>query len=286
MAKAGESKERESATTDSALSLVGASAFGYLLRFLCDALIWLLGFKWHMKIIRASTMPLPHDKSMVAIDQSTGHYVPRDHVTKPETFVFYIHGGGFCVKSETGAAVAGQLFSRNKTLSLYTASYTTLDRSDSSSKSNTIQRMRDELVSQWDAETAKYDKKKTVFVIMGDSAGGHLTCLLSLDLQKLGSLSPDRIVMISPWFDILNSEKKIRRNENRTTDWMPRSLYDSFQSEIAACDYDVQYRFRNLINRAKDANLPPFLIVTGSGEMIGEQEESERKSASPTKPPL
>ncbi|OZJ04623.1 hypothetical protein BZG36_02043 [Bifiguratus adelaidae] len=105
-------------------------------------------------------------------------------------------------------------------------------------------------------------------IIAGDSAGGNLTVMLTLDLEAHHLPLPRGIVMISPWVNFSTTSASLTSNGRR--DYISKS---SLQQALKA--YLPANRFDELLTspdaspfNANLASLPPTLITYGGYEIF------------------
>ncbi|GAA3950665.1 alpha/beta hydrolase [Gordonia caeni] len=116
----------------------------------------------------------------------------------------------------------------------------------------------------WDWLIARGHAPETV-VLAGDSAGGHLALLLTLDLAREGASLPAALVGLSPLIDMDLTAAAVRDRVERDPFAHPalaRRVLDLYADEAERRDLNERLVFEDL-----DA-FPPTLIHNGSREML------------------
>ncbi len=102
-------------------------------------------------------------------------------------------------------------------------------------------------------------------VVAGDSAGGHLTAALVLNLAADGEPGPAAAVMFSPVVDVtfgLAARQERRRRDPLITAAAARELLDLYTRDAAPDDRWIELDYRGA------AAAPPMLIQAGGAEML------------------
>ncbi|MGX9355870.1 alpha/beta hydrolase [Roseobacteraceae bacterium S113] len=102
--------------------------------------------------------------------------------------------------------------------------------------------------------------------IVGESAGGNLVLGLLLRAQTHGMKLPKAAALLSPWCDLTNSGDSFTFNEGRDP------VLDGRESRDAASHYvgsnDAKDPRISPINGTFDSGFPPFLITTGTRDLL------------------
>jgi len=104
------------------------------------------------------------------------------------------------------------------------------------------------------------------FAIMGESAGGNLSLAWMLKAKACGLRLPEAAVLLSPWCDLSNAGDSLTFNEGRDPTLSARN------SHLAAGYYaganEVDQPLISPIHGAFDRSFPPFLITTGTRDLL------------------
>ena len=179
--------------------------------------------------------------------------------------VLYFHGGGYVAGSpETH---------QNMLLSLAKLSSIQIFAIDYSlSPENIFPQAINDAVASYNALLEKGFQSQNIF-IGGDSAGGNLTLVSSLQLQKLNIRLPSKIFLLSPWTDLTGHGRSIKENSKSDPylsydNWLNTSL--SMQKTVKEW-YAPNQNYNNpLISPvfAEYSNFPRTLIQVSDIEIL------------------
>ena len=180
-------------------------------------------------------------------------YTPKSG--SPGVSVLYLHGGGYAYypKAHSNLTALVTLAAKSKTFAL---DYRLAPEHPFPAQ------LQDALAAyRWLLESGIPAKK---LVIMGDSAGGHLTIALLLSLRGSNMPLPALGICLCPWTDAENSGASM--TENEANDWIDGSMAVHWANWFCG-DAD---RSNPLIspNRADLRGLPPIYIQAGSAEIL------------------
>ena len=159
-------------------------------------------------------------KSKISVNEIYLNSIRTLHMShenfKNDQCILYFHGGGYVAGSpETHQNMLLSL-AKMSSIQIFAIDY-------SLSPENTFPKAIDEAVSSFNALLEKGFKSENIF-FGGDSAGGNLSLVCTLQLQKLNQKLPSKLFLLSPWTDLTGEGSSIK--ENSKTD--PYLSYDNW----------------------------------------------------------
>ncbi|KAJ0415078.1 Alpha/Beta hydrolase protein [Aspergillus carlsbadensis] len=117
------------------------------------------------------------------------------------------------------------------------------------------------------------------FIVFGESAGGHLALSLAYNIQRQGLRRPGRLVLISPWVNLLNSGATFATNKNK--DSLEKSDLDRcvgrlFGGPDEMLDFAEYLNFASPLPASKGEDgdlhwsqvLPPTWVTVGGNDVF------------------
>ncbi len=184
---------------------------------------------------------------------------------KNDKCILYMHGGGYIAGSpETHLNMLLSL-ARMSSIQVFAIDY-------SLSPESMFPKAIDDAVSSYNALLEKGFKSENIF-IGGDSAGGNLTLVTTLKLQKLNQKLPSKLFLLSPWTDLTGEGRSIKDNSKSDPylsydNWLNTAL--SMQKTVKEW-YAPNQDYKNpLISPvfAKYSNFPETLIQVSNIEIL------------------
>jgi len=221
----------------------------------------LASFSW-------SQTPLRNGDSMPLLSI---HFKTEESINVQDIYVFYIHGGGFVEGSITGYSRAiVPLFDFIQKISLH---------SDEKLRFNIIMpeyRLAPEYLLPIAMEDCTDAYKYVIndlqinpddIIIMGDSAGGHLSFSTTLKIIEENLPLPKMIIAFSPWTDLTISLDSHINNQNLEAILGFETLVKF--SKWAAPSLELRQQY-SLLSKSKElfSSFPPVLIHVGSYEIL------------------
>ena len=133
----------------------------------------------------------------------------------------------------------------------------------------------EDAIKGWDWMSSQGYKEENIIVI-GDSAGGHLTLSLMLKLREMGRKMPKAAICLSPWADMTSSADTYVNNYNK--DVLLGNKKGEFNDEIRdMLSNSDMYSFchgKDLFDPyispvyADYSGFPPMLLIAGGNEMV------------------
>lgn len=103
-------------------------------------------------------------------------------------------------------------------------------------------------------------------ILLGDSAGAGLALALSLDIKNQDSfIKPHKIILLSPWVDVTQTNQEILGIEKRDKMLMVNDLHLAgklYAGELDTKDYRVSPIYGDF------SNLPPISIFAGTNDIL------------------
>lgn len=167
---------------------------------------------------------------------------------KKQTFLFYIHGGGYSMWSPYSYIGFMRALCHRLDVAIYAPFYT---------RGENIQDMQEILLTSY-RQSVSFNGLP--IAIAGDSAGGGLVISLleQLDVEE----RPSKIVLISPWLDTFFSEDNI----NNSNDYIPMKLLRQFSDDLQQSNTDWLTNLNNIFDK-KDV-LPDTMVLIGDDEIF------------------
>ena len=200
-------------------------------------------------------------RTIKKVGQTLSNRFPTTKET--DTVVFYIHGGGFNLYTETERFVAAGLFHAQLPVDVFVAEYPLAPGARMST-------VFSEIMSQYTECCAMYPTRDVV--VAGDSAGGYLAVNLLLALaDESARTAPIGALLLSPWLDVDLSASLPSSVNNLETDYMTRAFLECFAhgTELGGGvpPFDELIRRVSMVKR----KLPPVYIVAGGGELMADE---------------
>lgn len=149
--------------------------------------------------------------------------------SKSDIVIFYLHGGGYCSGSSASYTLlmlrlAESIIRAGRTVSIFTLDYDLAPESPFPTQLVQARKAYDWLTGSQQTGGIGIDRAK--LVVMGDSAGGHLSLSLLADKQKplstetreiAGNIRGDKtselgVVLLSPWLNMTDTPDSFTRN--------------------------------------------------------------------------
>lgn len=181
----------------------------------------------------------------------------RPVTPRPDGVVLYIHGSGYNLCStRTHRPLVTQL-AKQARLAVFSTEYRLAPKHVFPAAADDVERAYDWLVAQgWSADQ---------IIVAGDSAGGHLTLDLALQLQRQGRELPAGLVMFSPLADV-TFERSRGREQARPDPMMSAAGAAKLLGHYLADTDPLHPRLTHVV--APGEVLPPTLIQAGGAEML------------------
>lgn len=213
--------------------------------------------------LMAGAGQVAYDVEVTPVDSLTERYGrikgewARPPAARPGGVVLYIHGSGYNLCStKTHRPLVTQL-ARATRLAVFSTAYRLAPKHVFPAAADDVERAYDWLLDQgWRADQ---------IVVAGDSAGGHLTLDLALQLRRTGRELPAGLVMFSPLAD--PTFELCRLREQARPDAMISA--DGARRLVAHYLGDADPAHPRLTHVVADGEvLPPTLIQAGGAEML------------------
>jgi acetyl esterase/lipase len=185
----------------------------------------------------------------------------------PSAVLFFVHGGGFSLYTETERLFAAGVFSTGINCRVYAADYPLCP-------STSVAHILDVVTAQYE-ECVRQNPGARI-VVAGDSAGGWLALSLLLRTLESDALpAPDGTVLVSPWLDVSGSAAPHLRSAlgNERSDFMSPAFVGVFADAVARGGGVGEFGelLRRVRAHADGAGLGDLLIAAGGGELMADE---------------
>lgn len=178
------------------------------------------------------------------------HMEPQDD-SKP--IVLYIHGGAYVHNYSSRHWVAMAEWAATG-CGIVTPNYPLLYRYTAKDAHPLMLQLYEQLLKQYPASR---------LIIMGDSAGGGFTLALAQQIGSTDSLDlPSRLVLISPWVDVLGADDALQEHDTFLNAEVLRKVGADWAGEIDPRDPMISPLYGDM------AGLPPTDLFTGTWEIF------------------
>ncbi|GAC57694.1 putative hydrolase [Gordonia hirsuta DSM 44140 = NBRC 16056] len=171
--------------------------------------------------------------------------------------ILYLHGSGYAIcSSRTHRGLTSQLSSRTG-IPVFSLDYRLAPE-------HRHPAALEDARAAWDWLRAQGYSAEQI-VVAGDSAGGHLSLLLALDLARTGQPLPASLVTLSPLIDMDLAGARVRDQMSRdpfTHPRLARRVLKLYADDSQRADLNRRLFFDDV------AGFPPTLIHNGSAEML------------------
>ncbi len=233
---------------------------GWLASLLINRSSWSIALQRRLyeRSFAAAGMPAAVTLEKTSIEGVAAQWViPAD--SSSDRFIFYLHGGGFVVGSSRShlpyfARLCAATHARGLILDYRRAP----EHSFPAALHDSI------AVFRWMFER---HVNPSNLVMAGDGAGANLLLSTLLTLRKEGHPQPAASLLISPWVDLVNVDRKLRFEGRDQRNFEQARL--SFFSKSYAGVFDPSDPLISPV-RADLAGLPPMLIQCGEQEVLAD----------------
>lgn len=168
--------------------------------------------------------------------------------------VLYIHGGAYLNNFETLHWKAMAEWAETTGCGIMAPNYPLLYCYTASDAHPLMLQLYLQLVKQYSAKR---------IIIMGDSAGGGFALALAQQISGSNSLnSPSRLILISPWVDVLGGDDAIQENDTFLDAQVLRHVGTDWAGDIDPRDPMISPLYGNM------QSLPPTHLFTGTWEIF------------------
>lgn len=178
------------------------------------------------------------------------HLEPQDD-NKP--VVLYIHGGAYYHNYSSRHWAAMGEWAEMTGCGIVTPNYPLLYRYTASDAHPLMMQLYQQLVQQYAARR---------LIIMGDSAGGGFTLALAQEMRGDSIEQPSRLVLISPWVDVLGGDDALQEHDTFLNAEVLRKVGADWAGEIDPRDPMISPLYGDM------EGLPPTDVFTGTWEIF------------------
>ncbi|MBP5561801.1 MAG: alpha/beta hydrolase [Muribaculaceae bacterium] len=178
-------------------------------------------------------------------------HMEAENDTKP--IVLYIHGGAYLNNFDPLHWKAMAEWAEATGCGIVTPNYPLLYRYTASDAHPLMMQLYRLLVNQ-------YPSKRVI--IMGDSAGGGFTLALAQEIRNDSIDSPSRLVLISPWVDVLGGDDTLQEKDTFLNAEVLRKVGADWADEIDPRDPMISPLYGDM------HGLPPTDLFTGTWEIF------------------
>ena len=178
-------------------------------------------------------------------------HMEAENDTKP--IVLYIHGGAYLNNFDPLHWKAMAEWAEATGCGIVTPNYPLLYRYTASDAHPMMMQLYRLLVNQ-------YPSKRVI--IMGDSAGGGFTLALAQEIRNDSIDSPSRLVLISPWVDVLGGDDTLQEKDTFLNAEVLRKVGADWADEIDPRDPMISPLYGDM------HGLPPTDLFTGTWEIF------------------
>ena len=178
------------------------------------------------------------------------HMKPQDD-SKP--IVLYIHGGAYVHNFDPLHWKAMAEWAEATGCGIVTPNYPMLYRYNAKDAFPLVMQLYQQLLNQYPAGR---------IIIMGDSAGGGLTLALAQEIRNDSLDLPRRLVLISPWVDVLGGDDSLQEKDTFLNAEVLRKIGADWAGEIDPRAPMISPLYGDM------QSLPPTDIFTGTWEIF------------------
>ena len=193
----------------------------------------------------------PREMRQYRVGDMQVFHMEAENDTKP--IVLYIHGGAYLNNFDPLHWKAMAEWAEATGCGIVTPNYPLLYRYTASDAHPLMMQLYRLLVNQ-------YPSKRVI--IMGDSAGGGFTLALAQEIRNDSIDSPSRLVLISPWVDVLGGDDTLQEKDTFLNAEVLRKVGADWADEIDPRDPMISPLYGDM------HGLPPTDLFTGTWEIF------------------
>ena len=178
------------------------------------------------------------------------HMEPQD-ATKP--VVLYIHGGAYVNNFTSRHWMAMAEWSKKTGCGIVAPNYPMLYRYTAADAHPLMMQLYRQLIGQYTAKR---------IIVMGDSAGGGFSLALAQKARNDSVDTPRRLVLISPWVDVLGGNDSLREEDTFLNAEVLRKIGEDWAGDIDPRDPMISPYYGDM------HGLPPTDLFVGTWEIF------------------